>query len=44
MKTYYPSDNQCITHNEKKIFYNDNNHLSRSGIEILVDFIKKYIQ
>tara|TARA_Y100001960_G_C14780259_1_gene886170 strand:- start:4549 stop:6588 length:2040 start_codon:yes stop_codon:yes gene_type:complete len=36
--------NRCITHDEKNIFYFDDNHLSAAGSKLLVDLIIKEIE
>jgi len=35
---------ECYTHNEKKIFYDDNNHLSFLGSKMINQEIIKYIK
>ena len=36
--------NRCITHDDKNIFYDDDNHLSRSGTKMLSEEILKTIK
>ena len=39
-----PIKNRCVTHNDKNIFYYDNNHLSLRGVEMINNLIMKEIK